>query len=151
MKGAREIAQISPEFPVMIYLMNFKILSNIFLPCLMALIILAKLSSRRIICAASLDTSVPLIPMAMPMSAFLSAGASFTPSPVMATKWFLFCNAWMILNFCSGLTRAKTLIFSSRMSNFSSVSFASSVPVRTRSSSDVIIPRSEAIAEAVSL
>ena len=35
--------------------------------------------------AASLATSVPLMPMAMPMSAFFSAGASFTPSPVMAT------------------------------------------------------------------
>ena len=27
------------------------------------------------------------MPMATPMSAFLSAGASFTPSPVMATMW----------------------------------------------------------------
>ena len=45
----------------------------------------AKLSSVRIITAASLETSVPVMPMATPMSAFLSAGASFTPSPVMAT------------------------------------------------------------------
>ena len=47
----------------------------------------AKLSSVRIITAASLETSVPVMPMATPMSAFLSAGASFTPSPVMATMW----------------------------------------------------------------
>lgn len=30
-------------------------------------------------------TSVPVMPMAMPMSASFRAGASFTPSPVMAT------------------------------------------------------------------
>ena len=30
-------------------------------------------------------TSVPLIPMAIPISDFFNAGASFTPSPVMAT------------------------------------------------------------------
>ena len=35
--------------------------------------------------AASFDTSVPVIPMAMPMSAIFNAGASLTPSPVMAT------------------------------------------------------------------
>ena len=37
--------------------------------------------------AASFVTSVPVIPMAMPMSAFFSAGASFTPSPVIATMF----------------------------------------------------------------
>lgn len=35
--------------------------------------------------AACLETSEPAIPMAMPMSAFFSAGESFTPSPVTAT------------------------------------------------------------------
>jgi hypothetical protein len=49
------------------------------------LTIVAKLSSVRIIAAASFETSVPVIPIAMPMSARLSAGASFTPSPVIAT------------------------------------------------------------------
>ena len=38
----------------------------------------AKLSSVRIMSAASLATSVPVTPMATPMSAFLRAGASFT-------------------------------------------------------------------------
>ena len=47
--------------------------------------IVAKLSSVRIIAAASLETSVPVIPMAIPMSARFNAGASFTPSPVIAT------------------------------------------------------------------
>ena len=54
-------------------------------PTRTALTMVAKLSSVRIMTAASLDTSVPVMPMATPMSAFLSAGASFTPSPVMAT------------------------------------------------------------------
>ena len=35
--------------------------------------------------AASRATSVPVRPMATPMSAFFSAGASLTPSPVTAT------------------------------------------------------------------
>ena len=43
-----------------------------------------KLSSVRIITAASLVTSVP-VPIAIPMSAFFTAGASLTPSPVIAT------------------------------------------------------------------
>ena len=54
-------------------------------PCSTAPTIVAKLSSVRTMSAASLATSVPLIPMAMPMSACFSAGASLTPSPVMAT------------------------------------------------------------------
>ena len=43
------------------------------------------MSSVRTMSAASLATSVPLQPMATPMSACLSAGASLTPSPVTAT------------------------------------------------------------------
>ena len=49
-----------------------------------------KLSSRRMIPAASLATWVPAIPIANPISAFLRAGASLVPSPVMATT-FLSC------------------------------------------------------------
>lgn len=44
----------------------------------------AKLSSPRTMSAACLATAVPE-PIAMPMSARFSAGASFTPSPVIAT------------------------------------------------------------------
>ena len=47
--------------------------------------IVAKLSSVRIMSPASFVTSVPVIPIATPMSARLSAGASLTPSPVIAT------------------------------------------------------------------
>src|SRR5215475_13220043 len=53
-------------------------------PCSTAKTIVAKLSSDRIIRPAFLATSVPE-PMAIPMSAALMAGASLTPSPVMAT------------------------------------------------------------------
>ena len=61
--------------------MNFLIESKIFLPHLIALTTLPKLSSNKIMCEASFETSVPLIPIAIPMSAFLRAGASFVPSP----------------------------------------------------------------------
>ena len=66
----------------------------------------AKLSSVRVIAAASLVTSVPVMPMAIPMSAFFSAGASLTPSPVIATEWPLFWNAVTTRSLCAGDTRA---------------------------------------------
>ena len=45
-----------------------------------------KLSSSKIISAAFFATSDP-DPIAIPMSAFLMAGESFTPSPVTATMF----------------------------------------------------------------
>jgi hypothetical protein len=56
--------------------------------------------------AASLDTSVPVMPIATPMSAVFNAGASLTPSPVIATTAPARCNACTIRSLCSGLTRA---------------------------------------------
>ena len=50
-------------------------------PSSTALTMVEKLSSVRIITAASWVTSVP-VPIAIPMSAFFTAGASLTPSPV---------------------------------------------------------------------
>lgn len=50
-----------------------------------AFIIEAKLSSIKMISAAYLATSVPVIPIENPTSAFLRAGASLVPSPVTAT------------------------------------------------------------------
>ena len=75
----------SPKLQDNRYLMNFLILSYITRPSSTAATIVAKLSSKRIIEAASLVTSVPDIPMAIPISASFIAGASFTPSPVIAT------------------------------------------------------------------
>ena len=55
-----------------------------------------KLSSVRIISDASLATSVPISPMAdANVGLRQGAGASFTPSPVMATTWPL---AWRAFN-----------------------------------------------------
>ena len=66
----------------------------------------AKLSSVKVIAAASLVTSVPVMPMAIPMSAFFSAGASLTPSPVIATEWPRCWNAVTTRSLCAGDTRA---------------------------------------------
>ena len=84
----------------------FRIFRYTFRPFATALIMVAKLSSVRIMEAASLDTSVPIIPMATPISAFFSAGASFTPSPVIATICPRRCQASTIRILCSGDTRA---------------------------------------------
>ena len=54
-------------------------------PSSTALTMLAKLSSSSTMSAASLATSVPVSPIAIPMCALFSAGASLTPSPVTAT------------------------------------------------------------------
>ena len=54
-------------------------------PYLAAVTILPKLSSSKIIPAAYLAIYTPAIPIANPISAFLSAGASLPPSPVIAT------------------------------------------------------------------
>ncbi len=77
-------------------------------PARRALTIVAKLSSVRIITAASLETSVPVMPIATPMSAVLRAGASFTPSPVMATMWPLRRRISTRRTLSSGATRAMT-------------------------------------------
>ena len=84
-KGAINITRISAEFDVIVYLMNRLILSYILRPSFEAITMVEKLSSSRIMSEASLDTSVPVIPIAIPMSALFRAGASLTPSPVIAT------------------------------------------------------------------
>ena len=70
--------------------------------------IVAKLSSVKIILAAPLATSVPVIPIAQPISAAFKAGESFTPSPVIATTCPFSCHALTILTLCSGATLAYT-------------------------------------------
>ena len=77
-------------------------------PSRTATTIVAKLSSARIMSAASLLTSVPVTPMATPMSADRSAGESFTPSPVIATMLPSSCRASTRRSLCSGATRAYT-------------------------------------------
>ena len=92
-----------------------------------------KLSSVKIISAAPLATSVPVFPMAQPMSAAFRAGASLTPSPVMATTFPRFCHAWTIRILCSGDTRANTANFSMSSSSTSWGIKSSSAPVTDQS------------------
>ena len=56
-----------------------------FRPSSTAFWMVAKLSSVSTMSAAPLATSVPVMPMATPMSAALREGASLTPSPVIET------------------------------------------------------------------
>lgn len=56
-------------------------LSKIIRPSSTPVTIDAKLSSISIISAACFDTSEPVMPIAIPISAFFKAGESFTPSP----------------------------------------------------------------------
>jgi len=90
-----------------------------------------KLSSVRIITAASFVTSVPVIPIAIPMSAFLTAGASLTPSPVIATIWPCFLRTSTRRALCSGVTRAITPMLSTLARASASLMAANSAPVST--------------------
>ena len=105
----------------------------------------AKLSSVRIMTAASLETSVPVMPMATPMSAVLSAGASLTPSPVIATTLPFSFSSRTRRTLSSGATRATTPMSSSSTISCSSLIAANSVPVMARPS----MPSSPAMAAAV--
>ena len=103
---AAAISPISPMFEDSRYMRYFLMLSKMPRPSSTAATIDAKLSSVSVMAAASLVTSVPVMPMATPMSAFLSAGASLTPSPVMATTWPCSCSAVTTRSLCAGETRA---------------------------------------------
>ena len=120
------------------------------LPLETDLTIVEKLSSAKTIAAASFATSVPVIPIAIPISACLRAGASFTPSPVMATILPLSCQALTILILCSGDTLAYTETFSTTSLSLSSLKDSSSCP-SIASASFFSIPICFAMAEAVIL
>jgi len=98
---------------------NFLILSKIFLPHLIAVTILVKLSSNRIIPAASLATSVPAIPIAKPTSAFFKAGASLVPSPVTATTLLSYFSPVTKRYLSSGVERANTFRYLAISENLS--------------------------------
>jgi hypothetical protein len=97
------MSPISPMFDDKRYM---RYLPNMARPSSTAPTMEAKLSSVRVMSAASRLTSVPVIPMAMPTSACFKAGASLTPSPVMATMWPFCCQARTTRSLCSGETRA---------------------------------------------
>ena len=69
----------------------------------------AKLSSARTISEANLATSVPESPIAIPICAYLRAGASFTPSPVIATIYPYSINSFTNSYLWLGSTLEKTL------------------------------------------
>ncbi len=114
--------------------MNLTRLSNTPRPSSTAASMLAKLSSVSTMSAASLATSVPVMPMATPMSARRSAGASLTPSPVMATTSPRACRAWTRRSFCSGVTRANTVLRWAASLSAASSSASSSRPLSTSGS-----------------
>ena len=130
-KMAAMITRPSPRFVGRVQTMNFVRLSNTARPSSTAASMELKLSSVSTMSAASLETSVPVIPMATPISACFNAGASFTPSPVMATTWPFACRARTSRIFCSGVALAKTVVSSAALIRSSSVICSSSRPVNT--------------------
>lgn len=105
----KKAIKIATTFTVNWNWRNFLIQSNIFLPYLTAVIILPKLSSNRMIPAAYFATYVPARPMANPISAFFRAGASFVPSPVIATTFPICFSPVAKITLSSGDDLAKTL------------------------------------------
>ena len=67
-----------------------------------------KLSSVRIMSDASFATSVPAMPIATPISACCSAGASFTPSPVIAVISPICFSRLINCFLCTGSDRLNT-------------------------------------------
>ncbi len=108
----------------------------------------AKLSSKMTISAASFETSVPVMLIATPISACLSAGASLTPSPVIATISPTSLSARTIRSLCSGETRAYTDTSFTTLRRSSSLICCRSLPMSVLALSPTI-PRSRAIALAV--
>jgi hypothetical protein len=86
--------------------------------------------------------------VAMPTSAFFSAGASFTPSPVIATITPFACNALTKRSLCSGLVRAKTSYSITAVSISISVICSKSLPCNALLPSPM--PSSRAMVRAVS-
>ena len=84
-REAYRTASMPAAFPDKRNFIAFLMLAYMLRPLSTDLIIVAKLSSVRIMEAESFATSVPVMPMATPTSALFSAGPSLTPSPVIAT------------------------------------------------------------------
>ena len=111
------------------YDMALRRLSKIRRPMRTAATMAAKLSSMSTSEADSRATSVPRPPIATPTCAARSAGASFTPSPVIATISPRAFSACTMRSFCSGAMRAQTLTVAMRSHSASSSSAAISSPV----------------------
>ena len=79
---------------------------------------------------AAIATSVP-VPMAMPRSAWASAGASLMPSPTIATTLPCAWSAWTLSAFCSGSTSASTWSMPTSRAIASAVARLSPVSIHT--------------------
>ena len=128
-KRAVKIVIISPMFEDSRKCTDFFMFSYISRPDATAFTMVAKLSSASIISPAALATSVPPSPIAQPISAVFKAGASFTPSPVIATISPLAFSSSTILYLCSGFTLAKILHFSTAEENSLLLIASNSAPV----------------------
>mmetsp|Transcript_20494 Transcript_20494/g.67100 ORF Transcript_20494/g.67100 Transcript_20494/m.67100 type:complete len:296 (-) Transcript_20494:1437-2324(-) len=125
-------------------------------PSSTAATMVAKLSSARIMSAASLATSVPAMPIATPMDACCSAGASLTPSPVIAATSPSRSSCARRRCLSAGSARQKTRFESSSSRSCSSVgSSKNSEPAKVRAAvasggaSASKMPTSRAMAAAV--
>jgi hypothetical protein len=122
-------------------------LSYIHLHSSIAVTIVAKLSSINIISLASFVTSVQVIHIDTPISAYFNAGASFTPSQVIDTVCHIVFKILTICLLCLGLTLANTQIDSINFLIFTSLKFSNSI----HSIAAPDIPSSLAIALAVTI
>ena len=93
-------------------------------------VIAPKSSWVKIISAASFATSVPTMPIEIPISALRKAGASFTPSPVTATTSPRCWKAETSLILCSGAMRANNTSLSSNSCKATSDNSSNSAPVK---------------------
>ena len=87
----RKIEITSPMLDEIMYLINAFIFAYMDHPYSIALIIVEKSSFNNTKSAAALATSVEFAPMEIPTDDCLSAAASLTPSPIIATissNWF---------------------------------------------------------------
>ena len=69
--------------------------------------------------------------MATPISAALRAGASLTPSPVIATTAPPACKARTSCSFWAGITRANTSTWRTRSASTAGLRLSRSVPLST--------------------
>jgi hypothetical protein len=80
-------------------LYKFKILSNITRPFTIKIV---ENYHQVEPCRPLFGNGCPINSHSNPMLALLRAGASFTPSPVIATNWSFACSAFIILIFVQG-------------------------------------------------
>src|SRR2546429_233444 len=85
----------------------------------------------RTMSADSIATSVPA-PIAIPTSAWTRAGASFTPSPTIATRCPSFCSRSIVAALSPGRTSAKTVSMPSCPAAYAAVARLSPVSIATR-------------------